>query len=134
EIDALQEQVANAYQTLAFLMQERLLAARQDVAEAGQRLERGSPLGRIQVQRQQIDRLLERSRQLSETRLEMQRLHLRAFAQTLRALNPEATLERGYAVVTRQSDGAVVMSPADVGAGERLSIRLRDGSLPAVAD
>jgi exodeoxyribonuclease VII large subunit len=46
------------------------------------------------------------------------------------ALSPQATLDRGYAVVQRD-DGAVVRSPAEVAAGARLRLRVRDGELAA---
>ena len=46
----------------------------------------------------------------------------------LEALNPLATLERGYAMLT-DADGAVVGSAAGVALGDRLRVRLRDGSL-----
>jgi exodeoxyribonuclease VII large subunit len=50
----------------------------------------------------------------------------------VRALSPAATLERGYAVVQR-ADGAVVRDPAEVAAGEGLTIRLAAGTLAARA-
>lgn len=46
----------------------------------------------------------------------------------LEALNPLATLERGYAMLT-DADGAVVGSAAGAAPGDRLRVRLRDGSL-----
>ncbi|MGH3646052.1 MAG: exodeoxyribonuclease VII large subunit, partial [Micromonosporaceae bacterium] len=51
----------------------------------------------------------------------------------LRALSPQATLTRGYAVVHRP-DGTVVRRPADVTAGDRLRIRLAEGELAATAE
>src|SRR3954468_6142940 len=45
------------------------------------------------------------------------------------ALSPEATLQRGYAVVQRD-DGSVVRSPGDVSAGDKLSARLASGRIP----
>jgi len=48
----------------------------------------------------------------------------------VRALSPAATLERGYAVVQR-ADGAVVRSPDDVSAGDRLRVRVAAGELTA---
>jgi exodeoxyribonuclease VII large subunit len=48
-----------------------------------------------------------------------------------RALSPQATLERGYAVV--QSDGRALRSPKGVTTGQSLSIRLAEGDLEAVA-
>ncbi|GAA3797237.1 exodeoxyribonuclease VII large subunit [Cellulomonas soli] len=63
-------------------------------------------------------------------------LHARAetlrLAAQVRALSPAATLERGYAVVQR-ADGHVVRDPSDVGAGERLRVRVAHGELAATA-
>lgn len=46
----------------------------------------------------------------------------------LRALSPLATLDRGYAVLTRD-DGTVVRSPAAVAAGDELTARVAGGPL-----
>ena len=48
----------------------------------------------------------------------------------MQALSPFATLERGYVLVSRPGAG-VVTSAADVGPGDQLEIRWRDGSHPA---
>jgi hypothetical protein len=48
------------------------------------------------------------------------------------ALNPQATLDRGYAVVHK--GGRVVSSIADVGAGDGLVIKVADGGFPARVD
>jgi exonuclease VII large subunit len=47
----------------------------------------------------------------------------------LRALDPFATLERGYAIVQRGP--AVISSVAETVAGERLDVRLKDGTFAA---
>jgi exodeoxyribonuclease VII large subunit len=51
----------------------------------------------------------------------------------LAALGPEATLERGYAIVRRTADGRIVRDPVEAPAGERLTIRLARGDLPATS-
>ncbi len=51
----------------------------------------------------------------------------------VRSLSPQATLDRGYAVVQRRSDGAVVRDPAEAPAGEALRVRLAGGELAAMA-
>jgi exodeoxyribonuclease VII large subunit len=48
------------------------------------------------------------------------------------ALSPQATLDRGYAVV-QKGDGTVVRAPGDVTAGEDLRLRLADGELHVTA-
>jgi exodeoxyribonuclease VII large subunit len=40
-------------------------------------------------------------------------------------------LERGYAVVRRAADGAVLRSPAEVDVGDDLRVRLAEGELAA---
>ncbi|WP_091040104.1 exodeoxyribonuclease VII large subunit [Glycomyces harbinensis] len=52
--------------------------------------------------------------------------HLRA---RLRALSPQSTLDRGYAIVTDTESGAVLREAAD--AGEAIEVRLAAGSLRA---
>ena len=56
--------------------------------------------------------------------------HLRA---RLLALAPSATLQRGYAIVQRPG-GGVVRGAAEVGAGERLTVRFADDQLSVTAD
>jgi exodeoxyribonuclease VII large subunit len=57
------------------------------------------------------------------------RAHLRRCQAQLQALDPQATLDRGYAVVHR--DGRVVSSIAAVSTGDGLVIKVADGGFPA---
>lgn len=52
-----------------------------------------------------------------------------ALARALAAVSPLATLQRGYAILQREDDGAVVRSPAQTSEGERLRARLAEGEL-----
>ncbi len=52
----------------------------------------------------------------------------------LKALSPEAVLQRGYSITTRKRDGLVVRSAAQVRAGDRLLTRLADGQIQSVAE
>ena len=56
---------------------------------------------------------------------------LAAAVARLDALSPLAVLTRGYALVQRAEDGAVVRAASDVGLGAGLRIRLARGSLEA---
>jgi exodeoxyribonuclease VII large subunit len=51
----------------------------------------------------------------------------------VRALSPAATLGRGYAVVQRADDGAVVRQPGDAPAATTLRLRLASGELGATS-
>ena len=55
-------------------------------------------------------------------------------AAALAVLAPQATLDRGYAIVHRAGDGAIVRDPAEAPAGTRLALRVARGELPATAD
>lgn len=59
--------------------------------------------------------------------------HIDTLRATVRALSPAATLDRGYAVV-RTADGAVVRSPAEVGPGDPLRVRVAEGEFGARVD
>ena len=82
--------------------------------------------------RQRIDDMARRTLRAVES-TDRQRLdHLRRCVAQLDALNPQATLDRGYAVVHK--DGHVVSSIAGVTAGDGLVIKVADGGFPARVD
>jgi exodeoxyribonuclease VII large subunit len=62
------------------------------------------------------------------------RAGLSAVSAALAVLGPQATLDRGYAIVRRQPDGSIVRSPAEAPAGTGLAIRVAQGELPATVD
>jgi exodeoxyribonuclease VII large subunit len=59
---------------------------------------------------------------------------LSAAGAALAVLGPQATLDRGYAIVRRAGDGSIVRDPAEAPAGTRLDLRVATGELPATAD
>ncbi|MBA8734466.1 exodeoxyribonuclease VII large subunit [Chromobacterium violaceum] len=95
---------------------------------AGTRLSRHQPdldVGKQALRQRQAallrarDRLLERRAQ-----------QLAQLAATLTALNPEAVLARGYAIVQKQ-DGRAVKNPAELADREKVTLRLAEGSAEA---
>jgi exodeoxyribonuclease VII large subunit len=50
----------------------------------------------------------------------------------VRALSPQATLRRGYAVLQRADDSAVVTAADAVRPGDALTARVADGRIPLV--
>lgn len=88
------------------------------------------PDGMVTVRHEDLLRLQKRSRMALEsavTREADKIAHLRA---QVRALSPQNTLDRGYAVVQRQ-DGAVLRNAGDVETGSLVRIRLAEGELAA---
>jgi exodeoxyribonuclease VII large subunit len=61
--------------------------------------------------------------------LEHRREGLAVAVQGLDARSPLATLARGYALVTRAVDGAILRDAAGVAPGERIQARLARGAL-----
>ena len=57
---------------------------------------------------------------------------LAGFAATLRALSPQGTLERGYAIVRKS--GAIVREPSYVSANDQVTIRVAGGEIAATID
>ena len=80
------------------------------------------------------DRATARLGPLIELRLGTATGALRTGAAALAVLDPQATLERGYAIVRHAVDGRILRDPLDVAPGGRLAIRLARGDLAAVVD
>jgi exodeoxyribonuclease VII large subunit len=68
---------------------------------------------------------------VAETRLAVARAAVERNAASLQALGPQATLDRGYAIVRRAADGLVVRDPGEAPAGARLSIKVARGDVAA---
>lgn len=67
-------------------------------------------------------------------RLSVARSFLGSAGAALGVLGPQATLERGYAIVRRAADGSIVRDPADAPPGSKVVLRVARGELPATAD
>jgi exodeoxyribonuclease VII large subunit len=65
--------------------------------------------------------------------LQRHRDQLAVFAEMFAAIGVEPTLRRGFALVTRL-DGSVVRSSGELGAGDRVSVRLADGTVGMVVE
>ena len=84
--------------------------------------------GRISASRAVVDRSGDRLPSLLRARTSAARADLTRSAAGLDALNPFATLERGYAIV-RTSQGKVVVDSQQTAAGEQLEVHLAAGAL-----
>jgi exodeoxyribonuclease VII large subunit len=71
---------------------------------------------------------------LTARRMARARSALSASSAALGVLGPQATLDRGYAIVRRRADATIVRAPAEAPAGTGLTIRVAGGELPATAD
>ena len=94
------------------------------------RLSAGSPLKKIQSERQRLDEWVHRALRSQMHRLEIIKAELNGITQRLDALNPIAVFRRGYAMVTRQ-DGTLIRSVTNVSQGDIVHGHLADGRLEA---
>ena len=79
---------------------------------------------------QRLDRLRDRWVRLGPERVAHATQRLTALAQSLAHLNPQAVLERGYAIVAA-ADGTIVVDARQVAAGDVVALRLARGSADA---
>jgi len=141
---------------LATATERRLAAAARDLAVERRALDRVSPAARLAAAREQVGLLFDRATRAVEARLARERLRLDAAAAdlprlatarvvaaraaldasaaALGVLGPTATLDRGYAIVRRGADGAIVRDPAEAGPGTPLAIRVARGEIGATVD
>jgi exodeoxyribonuclease VII large subunit len=133
-----------------------LEATRREVAAERRALDRLDPRAQLATDRERVGLLLDRAVRAADGalatrrsaldrvaaaapgpilgRLATARATLDSTAAALAVLDPQATLERGYAIVRRSSDGAILRDPAEAPGGTGLGIRLAAGDLPATAD
>jgi exodeoxyribonuclease VII large subunit len=110
----------------------RLTAARQ---RAGELLDRASRAIRIRLGEaaRSEERLATALPVLAATSLGRARAGVSTAGAALAVLGPQATLDRGYAIVRRTADAAIVRAPADAPTGTGLDVRVAAGSFPATA-
>lgn len=149
-LDLAEARLAPALRALAARAQNRLTAAsarltprllaaeaerrRVRLGDLSRRLSLRSPEAGIAAARQRVDALAARPRPAVDRQLVAWMRQVEAGARQLEALSHRATLARGYGLVRRVSDGALLRSVSGVAAGEALSVTLADGSLDVRVD
>jgi len=93
------------------------------------RLARHHPRARLDAHRSRALELERRLEAAARNRVAVQRTRLVALARALEAVGPQATLDRGYAIVTRHPSGEIVRDAGRVIAGEAIRARVARGSL-----
>ena len=101
------------------------------VSDMARRLAAGLP--DLATWRRQVDDLARGMQQKMSAGLNLTQLQVASLEQRLQALDPAATLQRGYSVVQRADTGEVVQSAKQVNQGDGLNITVADGQIPAVS-
>lgn len=130
----LRQRIADSAAKLTSLVERRTAGARDELEQWAGRLQRQSPRARIDAYRQQTDDAVRRSERALRYTLALRRSDLTGLRSKLEALGPQATLDRGYAIVMNRETGMLVAGVRQVAAGDALAIRVRDGSFYAVAE
>ncbi|HET9224627.1 MAG TPA: exodeoxyribonuclease VII large subunit, partial [Roseiflexaceae bacterium] len=128
DIAGLASDIAMLSSQLALAMHRRVEHARADLADQQRRVAQRSPASRLARDRQTVDELLRRAGAQLAHQNALRQARLDGARAQLAALSPLATLERGYAIVRRASDGQVVTSPEQAVIGEELEVTVKDGS------
>ena len=81
----------------------------------------------------EVSRYISRGRELVELGIERSTRRITELAGHLRALSPQRTLDRGYAIA-QLADGRVLRAASDAAAGDSLRLTLSDGAIAATVD
>ncbi|HET9521005.1 MAG TPA: exodeoxyribonuclease VII large subunit [Candidatus Limnocylindrales bacterium] len=133
-----------------------LVAARRDLDAERRALVRLDPLAQLASSRERVGLLLDRAVRAGTMGLAARRTALEASgvavpqlavgsvrtartaldtaSAALAVLDPQATLDRGYAIVRRATDGVIVRVPAEAPARTRLAVRVARGDLDATVN
>lgn len=122
----MRDQIAARGLILQQRVTHHLLQSRRALDQLTARLHRIHPQRQLDQQRQRLDERVRRLHLAADHTLTQRRDRRLSALQRLEALNPRRVLGRGYSIVQR-TDGAVVLAPTMVVAGERLTVRAAGG-------
>jgi exodeoxyribonuclease VII large subunit len=88
------------------------------------------PQRRLAALTERLAALAPRAQAAMARQLQRDALRLRGIARSLEAVSPLATVARGYSILTRSDDGALVRSVDQLQPGDRVQARLADGHVP----
>ncbi|MDQ2713310.1 MAG: exodeoxyribonuclease VII large subunit [Chloroflexota bacterium] len=117
-------------QALVELMEERLADESEALERITRDLYRASPRSQLDRRRQQLDDTTELLQMGLRHIVTLRGERLRGLSLGLHSLSPLLTIARGYAVVRRTTDQAVITSAQQVQPGDPLSIQVADGHIP----
>ncbi len=112
-------------------MDKKISDLQWELGQLQKNLELLSPSHQIDTFRQRLDEVTNRLGRGINANLEKRKLHLANYSQSLHGLNPKAVLKRGYAIVTREKDGAVVRNTRQVKTEEIVHIKVSLGAMDA---
>ena len=130
----LARQVADYRVRLLAGVQGILALRRRQLTNEARALRRLSPQSWIDRYRQRVDELSHAAQQAVAHAHALRREQVRGLNFRLGALDPHATLKRGYAIVWRLADRRVVSRVRQVVAGDRVVVQVSDGEFKSVVE
>jgi len=127
----LRQNLAMVAATLHRLLNGLTSQRRSDLAALARHMETGLP--DTQTLRRRVDDIGQLVQRASERLVQDGKIQVEGFSLRLRALDPAATLDRGFSIVELSDSGQVVTSAKQVSVGDALAITVADGSLSAIA-
>ena len=128
-----QHRAERAWRRVVARVRERVDARRRRLETARRLLDRRAPAMRIAVRRQRLDEARRTLDRAIARAVPARRARAVSVQRRLLALSPLAVLGRGYAIV-EGADGHVRAAVADLAAGDRVRLRMRDGRAAALVE
>lgn len=119
---------------LEHIIRQKLDAHKQQLSHRQQILTVHSPQALIDTQKQRIDLLVQHAATTLTQRIALHESRIQGLWARLYALSPQATLERGYAIVQDRTTRQVVRRVDQTCAGQALTVRVTDGDFGATVD
>jgi len=113
------------------LLRERIAEVRFELSRVMSALERLSPAHAIDTYRQRLDEVILRLERSAQLIVERKTLQLQNLRQALKNLSPQSVLQRGYAIVTRTDNGALVKNASQVKPADHVHIQISQGEMDA---
>ncbi len=130
DLGKVQQQLTGAQARLEALQRARLALLADRLGASRRSLMHLSPLRELATLRQRLDDQELRLQRAWHTAHSALAACLAEGTAALGAADPQAILQRGYALLTQVQDGARVTSVTEAGVGDALLAQLRDGELP----
>ncbi len=130
DLGEVQQQLTGAQARLEALQRARLALLADRLGASRRSLMHLSPLRELATLRQRLDDQELRLQRAWHTAHSALAARLAEGTAALGAADPQAILQRGYALLTQVQDGARVTSVDEAGVGDALLAQLRDGELP----
>ena len=120
-------------QYLSALMDKKLMTLERSLSNSIRLLSAYSPIKAIEDNEKELSVIAGRMINISEHLIDKNSKNLMKTASKLSALNPVAVLMRGYSYVTNEDDKSV-SSVKDVAVGDKISVKVSDGTFNAVVE